>query len=131
MLQVMGKVMPALGIPDKARWPNACNLNLYDDGAHSVAWHADDENMFQGLYRDIWIISLSLGASRTFELKLKSSSGNRAAARVTLADADLCTMEGLFQKHYMHRIPKEESTGARINLTWRWVLQHRSGCEAS
>merc|ERR1712224_1080525 len=36
--------------------------------------------------------------------------------------------EGLVQKYYQHRVPKEKATGPRINLTWRWVKKHRPGC---
>ena len=34
--------------PQAAEWPNSCNLNLYDTGGSSVAWHADDESLFNG-----------------------------------------------------------------------------------
>merc|ERR1712113_677219 len=38
----------------------------------------------------------------------------------------LMTMEGMVQKHYQHRVPREEYIkGPRINLTWRWVVKHR------
>merc|ERR1711933_508356 len=43
-----------------------------------------------------------------------------------LSNGDVCTMEGLTQKYYQHRVPKEKATGPRINLTWRWVKNHRS-----
>eukprot|EP00419_Tripos_fusus_P030741 CAMPEP_0172768436 /NCGR_PEP_ID=MMETSP1074-20121228/184745_1 /TAXON_ID=2916 /ORGANISM="Ceratium fusus, Strain PA161109" /LENGTH=173 /DNA_ID=CAMNT_0013603837 /DNA_START=1 /DNA_END=519 /DNA_ORIENTATION=- len=42
------------------------------------------------------------------------------------------TMEGMVQKHYMHRVPKEDNIeGPRINLTWRWVVRHRPRCPAT
>jgi len=48
--------------------------------------------------------------------------------RLRLSDGDICTMEGLLQKHYRHRVPVERpSMAPRINLTWRWVA-HDSGC---
>mmetsp|Transcript_128089 Transcript_128089/g.255766 ORF Transcript_128089/g.255766 Transcript_128089/m.255766 type:complete len:239 (-) Transcript_128089:8-724(-) len=38
-------------------------------------------------------------------------------------------MEGMVQKHFMHRVPREENIeGPRINLTWRWILKHRPRC---
>jgi len=38
-------------------------------------------------------------------------------------------MEGMLQKHYQHRVPKEnENLGPRINLTWRWIARHNSKC---
>merc|ERR1712110_190764 len=46
-----------------------------------------------------------------------------------LGDGDLCTMEGLCQKHYQHRVPKQiEAQGPRINLTWRWLVRHHKTC---
>ena len=40
-------------------------------------------------------------------------------------NGDLCTMEGRFQRHYLHAVPKEPSVKeARINLTWRWITKH-------
>jgi alkylated DNA repair dioxygenase AlkB len=43
------------------------NINLYEHGKHSVGWHRGDEKLFNGLHRSIGIVSLSLGATRTFE----------------------------------------------------------------
>uniref|UniRef100_A0A7S0A2R0 Fe2OG dioxygenase domain-containing protein n=1 Tax=Pyrodinium bahamense TaxID=73915 RepID=A0A7S0A2R0_9DINO len=101
-------------------------MNLYEDGQHSVGWHADNESLFQGKVRDCRIISLSLGQTRKFELKCKGGGFHR----MFLSDGDLCTMEGLTQKYYQHRVPKEGGgkVGARINLTWRWVVEHTAGC---
>merc|ERR1719195_1036892 len=49
--------------------------------------------------------------------------------RLRLSDGDICTVEGLLQKHYRHRVPVERrSTAPRINLTWRWVVAHELGC---
>merc|ERR1740123_2004963 len=42
------------------------------------------------------------------------------------------TMEGMVQKHYMHRVPKEDNIeGPRINLTWRWIARHKPRCPAT
>eukprot|EP00404_Azadinium_spinosum_P042456 CAMPEP_0180826560 /NCGR_PEP_ID=MMETSP1038_2-20121128/73611_1 /TAXON_ID=632150 /ORGANISM="Azadinium spinosum, Strain 3D9" /LENGTH=60 /DNA_ID=CAMNT_0022869181 /DNA_START=45 /DNA_END=224 /DNA_ORIENTATION=- len=38
-------------------------------------------------------------------------------------------MEGLTQKHYMHRVPRERFVAQpRINLTWRYIVEHCRGC---
>merc|ERR1740121_950397 len=71
MIEIMETVMPLCGIRGQGRWPNCCNLNLYEDGGMSVGWHADDEELFGGKTNDCPIISLSLGQTRTFELQLK------------------------------------------------------------
>lgn len=59
-----------------------------------------------------------------------------------LKDGDVLTMEalteaigghrrcqGLCQKHCVHFVPCEQSrTGARINVTWRWIRSHKLRC---
>lgn len=112
------------GIKDR---PNSCNANYYDGGCQSVGWHADDEALFDAMKRDVLIVSLSLGATRCFELHAKDKPAE--LIKLPLEDGDLCTMEGLCQKHYRHRVPRQKSVrGPRINLTWRWVLKHEEGC---
>ncbi|MBI1223439.1 MAG: alpha-ketoglutarate-dependent dioxygenase AlkB [Bacteroidetes bacterium] len=49
---------------------NSCLLNLYHDGTEAMGWHSDDE---PELMKDACIASLSLGASRRFVFKHKSS----------------------------------------------------------
>merc|ERR1712151_1036149 len=112
------------------QWPNSCNLHLYEDGAMSVGWHADDEKLFDGRFNDIQIISVSLGQARTFELRTLGveEDGERLKYRMQLGDGDICTMEGLTQKYYQHRVPKDGTAAARINLTWRWVRLHKLDC---
>merc|ERR1712228_437108 len=70
MLRLLEEVMPLCGLSNSEEFPNSCNLNLYEGGGNSVGWHADDEALFQGKFSDCRIISLSLGAARTFELRL-------------------------------------------------------------
>ncbi|CAJ1328829.1 unnamed protein product [Effrenium voratum] len=126
MTDILAACMPLCGIQQPEEWPNSCNLNLYMDGAHSVGWHADNEALFQGKVRDCRIISLSLGQTREFELMC-----GQDFHRLELADGDLCTMEGMTQKYYKHRVPKMPGkVRERINLTWRWVVQHKDcACE--
>ncbi|CAJ1346785.1 unnamed protein product [Effrenium voratum] len=122
VLEAMELCMPLCGL-SKEEWPNSCNLNLYEDGEHSVGWHSDDEALFQGKFQDCRIISLSLGAPRIFELKTRGETH-----RLQLRSGDLCTMEGMLQKHYQHRVPKDRSTAPRVNLTWRWIVWHERRC---
>merc|ERR1719296_77345 len=117
MEEVMAEIMPACGLSDPETWPNSCNLNCYADGSDAIDWHADDEALFQGTSRNSCIVSLSLGETRTFELKLKdqeqpeicgSPSGEAPPkCQLRLQSGDICTMEGMVQKHYLHRIPKQ------------------------
>lgn len=130
MSKLLHKLMPTCGFPSEAAWPDSCNLNLYMDGAMSVGWHSDDESLFQGKFRDIVIISLSLGVSRQFQLRLNwPEESDRILNQIKLGEGDLMTMEGMTQKHFQHRVPKEENIdGPRINLTWRWVHKHSPQC---
>jgi alkylated DNA repair dioxygenase AlkB len=93
-------------------------INRYRNGNDSVAWHNDDD-----AERDPrrTIASLSLGATRTFELRpLRASGLNHRKIAVDLADGDLVVMRGATQLNYEHRIPKQPRVaGERINLTFR------------
>jgi len=133
MTHLMRIIMSCCGLTNEADWPNSCNLNLYVDGGMSVGWHSDDEALFQGKFGDITIVSLSLGQARRFELRTNwPEERERPLKRFTLGNGDLMTMEGMVQKHYMHRVPKEDGIeGPRINLTWRWTVKHRPRCPAS
>lgn len=133
MVQLMQSVMPACGLKTWEAMPNSCNLNLYEDGTNSVGWHADDEQLFQGRFQDCRIISLSLGARRRFELRLNwPERGEDGLVHMLLGDGDLCTMEGMTQKHFQHRVARETHavSGPRINLTWRWIAKHSPRCPA-
>eukprot|EP00929_Paragymnodinium_shiwhaense_P116838 TRINITY_DN867_c2_g2_i1.p1 TRINITY_DN867_c2_g2~~TRINITY_DN867_c2_g2_i1.p1 ORF type:complete len:766 (-),score=171.14 TRINITY_DN867_c2_g2_i1:185-2482(-) len=131
MIELMTQVMPHFGLKTQAEWPNSCNLNLYEDGGMSVGWHSDDEKIFNGKFQDIRILSLSFGQKRRFEMRSNwSPPGEQSLYRIQLGDGDLCTMEGMMQKHFQHRVPKESSCGPRINLTWRWNVKHTPKCPA-
>ena len=78
---------------------------------------------------DVRIMSLSLGGARRFEIRRKDRSGHPTS--VELRAGDLCIMDGETQRFYEHRIPPAPGVASsRINLTFRWVLNHRSGCPA-
>ena len=51
---------------------------------------------------------------------------------VHLKNGDILTMEGLFQKYYQHRVPRQgKCTEPRINFTWRYIVNHSEadGCK--
>lgn len=133
MTELLHILMPRCGIVTPAEWPNSCNLNLYDDGGMSVGWHADDERLFQGRFQNCRIFSLSLGVERHFELRLTwPDEGEKSLWRFVLGSGDLLTMEGMMQKHFQHRVPREDNVNApRINLTWRWIARHSPQCACS
>ena len=96
-----------------------------------MGWHADDEDMFQGWYQPIRIISMSLGAARTFQVKGKWRGATTSS--VNAMSGDLICLDGWLQRYYVHRVPKEtQAKGrARINLTWRWIRKHQQACPAN
>eukprot|EP00435_Cladocopium_sp_Y103_P072368 s3_g40.t1 len=113
--------------------PNSCVANLYADGMESVDWHADNEPLFEGLLGDCRIVSLSLGETRRFDLRRRRGLSNPQhhpeRVSVDLQHGDLITMEGCFQKHWYHRVPKAGGvTRPRINLTWRSIRRHHATC---
>ena len=126
ILDVMREVMPKCGLEDETEWPDSCNVNWYDGGLQGCGWHRDDEALFQGLHQGCLIISVSFGASRMFQVR---QVGESQRSQVRLGAGDVCTMEGMMQKFYEHRAPMEPNVrGARLNLTFRWIKQHRRAC---
>ncbi|MEZ5571827.1 MAG: alpha-ketoglutarate-dependent dioxygenase AlkB [Halioglobus sp.] len=96
---------------------NSVLLNLYRNGADSVAWHADDE---PELGRNPVIGSVSLGASRSFQLRHKTDKNSRHS--IDLHSGSFLLMQGSTQHQWLHQIPKTaRKVGERINLTYRRV----------
>lgn len=97
-------------------------LNRYRDGRDAVAWHGDRDGS-----RDARLVvaSLSLGATRVFQLRPQKESGLRYdPITVEVAHGDLIVMAGDTQLYWEHRVPRDPHvTGERINLTFR---QHRA-----
>ncbi len=105
---------------------NACLLNLYETGAHSIGKHADDES---DLVPGSRIASVSLGATRRFCLEPKSQgaayAGSPSKEPTTFPAVHGCliTMGGLTQQLYKHWVPPEKGGALppRVNLTFRRV----------
>jgi len=126
-------------------WPNGVNMNFYENEEQNVGWHSDDEALFRGTEQDCRIISASWGEPRKFEVALKDQQHPGGKPRIfkeslrsiMLQPGDLCSMEGLFQKYYSHQIakglPAEQPPPVhkRINLTWRYIVQHKPYCPLS
>ena len=95
---------------------NSVLLNQYRNGNDSVAWHSDDE---PELGQDPIIASLSLGASRKFELRSRSQP-NLDKIEILLNSGDLLIMGEGTQQNWQHQIPKMRKVKeTRINLTFR------------
>ncbi len=99
---------------------NSALLNLYRDGRDSVAWHSDDE---PELGADPLIASLSLGATRRFDLRTKTTVGRRQI-QIPLIHGSLLLMGAGTQCVWQHRIAKTTgAVGPRVNLTLRNILR--------
>jgi alkylated DNA repair dioxygenase AlkB len=95
---------------------NSVLINRYRSGDDSMGWHADNE---RALGDEPVIASVSLGATRTFELR---HNGAGVVHRFALASGSLLVMRGRTQADWKHRVPKEPRVRAeRINLTFRWI----------
>jgi len=96
---------------------NSVLLNYYRDGQDSMGMHSDDE---PELGPAPAIASLSLGATRTFILRHKTSG---RTLRLDLPDGSLLLMSGALQTHWLHGINKTtKSMNPRVNLTFRYVV---------
>lgn len=127
-------LMKVLGFDKKLQPPSCCNVNLYRNGNDCVGWHADDEPLFGGEKANTIILSLSLGQTRSFQVRLKNKDGPELVnlnnvLTTALEHGDILTMEGYFQRFYEHRVPPEPTNNQqRLNLTFRWIMKHSSIC---
>lgn len=100
-------------------------LNRYRDGQDSMGYHADGE---PELGPDPVVATLSLGATRRFQLRAQRARRGERALALLLADASLLIMGGTCQRHYRHAVARESgAVGERISLTFRQLLRPPSG----
>lgn len=98
---------------------NSVLVNLYRDGKDYVSWHSDDEIE---LGDNPTIASVSLGATRRFQLKHKSNK-NLDKVEVMLTHGSLLIMKGTTQHFWKHQVPKTAKVlSERINLTFRIII---------
>lgn len=96
---------------------NGVLVNRYQHGADSMGWHSDDE---PEIVPNSDIVSISLGASRTFVIRHKETQEKQY---FELESGDLLIMHGDMQQHWQHSVPKRmRVTQPRINLTFRKLL---------
>ena len=111
--------------------PDACNVNWYYMQQQGITYHADDEKLFGSASGDALIVSLSIGATMDFRVRL-ADNGSAAPKPLSLMHGDLVTMEGRMQSHYVHAVGpgfrKCKDGDDRLNLTWRWIKFHSSLC---
>ncbi|KAL4421409.1 hypothetical protein ABPG75_010700 [Micractinium tetrahymenae] len=93
-------------------------LNWYENGQHCIGKHHDDETQ---LIQGAPIISISLGAERTF--RIRATSGERRRD-IAMPHGTVLVMGGAMQKEFSHEVPKIDGekgkwVGRRINVTLR------------
>jgi len=107
-------------------------VNHYRSGSDCIGWHRDDE---KDLGAEPEIASLSLGATRDFQLRHRDAFARRGrpALRPDLATVTLPLVGGslLVLRHptnrdWMHQLPRRGGRRAaqiaeRLNLTWRCI----------
>lgn len=89
--------------------------NYYRSGADHIGWHSDDES---SMGQRPAIASISLGATRRFQLKPKKVK--QPASEYELTHGSLILMQPGCQENWVHRVVKtSRPVGERINLTFR------------
>lgn len=97
---------------------NSVLLNRYRNQSDSVGWHADDE---AELGTHPVIASISLGATREFSFRLKSTPS--ITHHVPLTHGTCVVMHDDCQLKWDHAVLKtSQPCGARINLTFRLTM---------
>jgi alkylated DNA repair dioxygenase AlkB len=92
---------------------DSVGINLYRDGADSVAWHRD---RIPPEIVDPVVALVSLGEPRTFLLRPHGGGRSRA---FRLGHGDLLVTGGQTQRRFEHSVPKVKASGPRISLAFR------------
>lgn len=92
---------------------DSVGINLYRDGADSVAWHRD---RIPPEIVDPVVALVSLGEPRTFLLRPVGGGKSRP---FRLGQGDLLITGGQTQRRFEHSVPKVKSSGPRMSLAFR------------
>jgi alkylated DNA repair dioxygenase AlkB len=92
---------------------DSVGLNLYRDGADSVAWHRD---RIPPEIVDPVVALVSLGEPRKFLLRPEGGGKSRT---FKLGRGDLLVTGGQTQRRFEHSVPKVKAAGARMSIVFR------------
>jgi alkylated DNA repair dioxygenase AlkB len=92
---------------------DSVGMNLYRDGADSVAWHRD---RIPSDIVDPVVALVSLGEPRTFLLRPQGGGRSRA---FKLGHGDLLVTGGQAQRRFEHSVPKVKASGPRLSIVFR------------
>jgi alkylated DNA repair dioxygenase AlkB len=132
MREIMEVCMPLCGLADPATWPNSCMADCFGNGEEGLPWQSDEDGLFNARLNHTRVITFSLGQERGLELRPTHARAegdpnysDADTCRIQLRSGDLCTMEGMTQRQFKHRVPRGgRYARARVSLTWRWVVCH-------
>jgi alkylated DNA repair dioxygenase AlkB len=88
-------------------------VGVYADGSNSVDWHSDDEPELRDR-----IVSVSLGARRTFSLRAGTRGDEQHLA---LDHGSVLVMSVASQQVWQHAVLPAAGIGRRVNLTYRVI----------
>ena len=91
--------------------------NYYADGTQAMGYHQDNE---PELGKSPCIASISLGATRRFRFRHLCSG---ETVTTDLPAGSLLVMQDDCQQHWVHSLPPMRQSGARINLTFRYIIR--------
>jgi alkylated DNA repair dioxygenase AlkB len=92
---------------------DSAGINLYRDGADSVAWHRD---RIRAEIENPVVAVVSLGQPRKFLLRPLGGGESRA---FKLGGGDLLVTGGQTQRRFEHSVPKVKAAGARVSVVFR------------
>ena len=92
---------------------DSVGINLYRDGADSVAWHRD---RITSEIADPVVALVSLGDPRKFLLRPKGGGRSRV---FRLGRGDLFVTGGQTQRRFEHSVPKVRAAGPRMSIAFR------------
>ena len=92
---------------------DSMGINLYRDGADSVAWHRD---RIPNEIVDPVVALVSLGQPRKFLLRPHGGGQSRV---FRLGQGDLLVTGGQTQRRFEHSVPKVKTAGPRLSIVFR------------
>jgi alkylated DNA repair dioxygenase AlkB len=92
---------------------DSVGMNLYRDGADSVAWHRD---RIPSEVVDPVVALVSLGHPRKFLLRPVGGGTSRV---FRIGQGDLLVTGGQTQRRFEHSVPKVRASGPRMSLAFR------------
>lgn len=98
--------------------PNNCLINYYPDGNSSLGFHSDSS---EELKKGTGVAIVSLGAERA--IHYKNIENKSLIIPYNLKSGALLYMGKDVQEEWLHAIPKDEKSGARISLSFREIIK--------